>query len=423
MINFDRIFLSKFGKKLNKTLNKNMNSKLPSDYKSVLDINSRKRYKISPDSYLNNSGLEIDIKQSLSQRIEEAKIENFIKQLSRTPKEIKEQQRDYISKLRGFQNYKEEISKKLQQKVKAEKILKYKKNLDKYEFNKFCLDYKYLFNSTKNYYLNELKKNQEIEFETKKKKIKFSHNIRKDLLDKIINSKNNISIEKTKSNSDIFMKNETVGKKQIQINKNKRKTPNYKNKENIENKENIDISNHFQLQNISYNKEKNKYKNIINKNLSFCEITKKTKKYHKKWNSMNNLVPFGKISGRIDLKRYINENKIYRRTKYYSSNYSSIKKDTSKTFVHYGNNSNEELHNLKIRSTRKLIYNLNYILNSSDSTNYNVIDIIKKEKEKKNLKKLQKLKDIFGQYYILFDQNNINNEKISPKGDKFKIKI
>ena len=138
---------------------------------------------------------------------------------------------------------------------------------------------------------------------------------------------------------------------------------------------------------------------------------------------MNNLVPFGKISGRIDLKRYINENKIYRRTKYYSSNYSSIKKDTSKTFVHYGNNSNEELHNLKIRSTRKLIYNLNYILNSSDSTNYNVIDIIKKEKEKKNLKKLQKLKDIFGQYYILFDQNNINNEKISPKGDKFKIKI
>ena len=81
MINFDRIFLSKFGKKLNKTLNKNMNSKLPSDYKSVLDINSRKRYKISPDSYLNNSGLEIDIKQSLSQRIEEAKIENFINNL------------------------------------------------------------------------------------------------------------------------------------------------------------------------------------------------------------------------------------------------------------------------------------------------------------------------------------------------------
>ena len=88
------------------------------------------------------------------------------------------------------------------------------------------------------------------------------------------------------------MKNETVGKKQIQINKNKRKTPNYKNNENIENKENIDISNHFQLQNISYNKEKNKYKNIINKNLSFCEITKKEygrlahliDSHPKKWN-------------------------------------------------------------------------------------------------------------------------------------------
>ena len=114
---------------------------------------------------------------------------------------------------------------------------------------------------------------------------------------------------------------------------------------------------------------------------------------------MPKTISFDKIVGRYDQdnkKRKIAE---LDRIKEYSPNFDLVENNSKRSLVNYGKSKEIILKNLKINSTRKLISNLHNLVNNLNS--YSVIDIIKKDKQKRKEEKISKLKEKFGQFYEL----------------------
>ena len=146
---------------------------------------------------------------------------------------------------------------------------------------------------------------------------------------------------------------------------------------------------------------------IKNKNMDLNEsndikkVPTKLCKYKKKWDQKKSLL-FHKIVGRYD--EHAKKNREILGVRSYFPNYNSIFVDNSKSFVNYGKNKDIQLKNLKIDTTRKLITNWHNLMHSP-SDSYIVMDIISKEKQKKKEIKINKLKEIFGQYYEKITKN------------------
>ncbi len=130
-------------------------------------------------------------------------------------------------------------------------------------------------------------------------------------------------------------------------------------------------------------------------------------KYKKKWDSPKSVL-FDKVVGRYDLghKRFTE----IKGTQNYFPNYNAIYSDNNKSYVHYGKNKEVLFKNLKVELTRKLICNSHNLMNSQTNS-YNVIDLIKKHKQKVKQEKLNKLKEKYGPYYEFIEKIK-KNEKI-----------
>lgn len=128
------------------------------------------------------------------------------------------------------------------------------------------------------------------------------------------------------------------------------------------------------------------------------ENTRKLIKYQKKWNLPKTII-FDKIVGRYDKDN--KKGKIFEldRIKEYSPNFDLVENNSKRSLVNYGKSKEMMLKNLKINSTRKLISNLHNLVKNPNS--YSVIDIIKRDKEKRKEEKICKLKEKFGQFYEL----------------------
>ena len=129
------------------------------------------------------------------------------------------------------------------------------------------------------------------------------------------------------------------------------------------------------------------------------ETTRKLIKYQKKWN-LPKTVSFDKIVGRYDKDNKKAKVAELSRVKQYSPNFDSIEHNYKKSLVNYGKSKEIIFKNFKINSTRKLISNLHNLVNKPCNS-YSVIDIIKKDKQKRKEEKINKLKEKFGQFYKL----------------------
>ena len=128
------------------------------------------------------------------------------------------------------------------------------------------------------------------------------------------------------------------------------------------------------------------------------ENTRKIIKYQKKWNLPKTII-FDKIVGRYDKDNKKGKIFEFDRIKEYSPNFDLVENNSKRSLVNYGKSKEMMLKNLKINSTRKLISNLHNLVKNPNS--YSVIDIIKRDKEKRKEEKICKLKEKFGQFYEL----------------------
>ena len=197
-------------------------------------------------------------------------------------------------------------------------------------------------------------------------------------------------INKSKSNNLVLKNNRDLSPIKKNINK---KALNLQL--NSDNKNTIKRSiSTFVKRKISNSKENDNSNNITKQ-----ETTRKIINYQKKWN-LPKSIAFDKIVGRYDKdnkKRKIAE---LDGIKQYSPNYDLVENSSKKSLVNYGKTKEIILKNLKINSTRKLISNFHNLVNSPCNS-YSVIDIIKRDKQKRKEEKINKLKEKFGQFYEL----------------------
>lgn len=246
---------------------------------------------------------------------------------------------------------------------------------------------KSLTNRTKNKILSPKSQIQLFNIKLKKKKKNFLINTK----NKYIQIKQKISpINNFSNNSNIlsnFDKSEIPIKEDINKNKSNSKI-------NLFNKKMIRRSISSFILNNDENISLNDYSNIMKK------VPNKLIKYQKRWNSPKAIL-FDKIVGRYDenQKKKLREIK---GIKSYFPNYNSILVNHNKSFVKYGKNKEIALKNLKIDTTRKLISNYYNLIHSS-SNSYIVMDIIKKENQKRKEEKINKMKEKYGLFYELVD--------------------
>ena len=241
-------------------------------------------------------------------------------------------------------------------------------------------------NNSCNNLLSNKEKNALINLKIKKNIISFLLNRKNKSID--ING-NFPFINKSKSNNLLFKNNRDLSPIKKNINK---KALNLELNSEIKKNIKRSISSFVKRKNIN-SKDNDNTDRIIKQ-----ENKRKLIKYKKKWN-LPKTISFDKIVGRFDKdnkKRKIAE---LDRIKEYSPNFDLVENNSKRSLVNYGKSKEIILKNLKINSTRKLISNLHNLVNNLNS--YSVIDIIKKDKQKRKEEKISKLKEKFGQFYEL----------------------
>jgi len=378
--------LSKYMEKQKKL--KKLYTKLPPNY--ISPFKSKKV--IESYCYLNKDGTRSeDINHK---KHEEFLLSQFIKKLSRTNKEIEKERYDYLKKLKYYNGDNEEsIELKKQQRI--ENVLMNKKLENLLDLRKYKLNFE--------------KKRKEID---KKDSIINNNNINS-------NNEKNYFRQKVNKNAknrfNISSTNEKGDEKNDKINntKNTNNSGNTKNK--IRNNFSHSTSTYFSLNNKSKLNTDMKYKNKSaiklnikkedNKDLEKkYKIIKKIELYEKKWN-LPKCLSFNKNLGRNTFNGNSIRFKKVEEFRNYNPKYDYIFPNTNKNIVFYGNKGNYNIKNYKLMSTRKALckyINNNY---SFDDT-YNIMKIIKSEKEKKRLKKIERLKNISGQLNEYLNEKN-----------------
>ena len=361
---------------------KKLNSKLPDNYISPF----KRKKSIEPYCYLNKEGMkEENIK---SQRHDKFLLSQFLQKLSKTDKQIEKERKDYLNSLKYYNGETEKMIKlKNIERInniainrKLENLLDLRKYKLKYENNKRDIIYRNnnIFNIN-----NSNNKNEKMIFMKKFiRPIKLTSRLTKRRKFDIINKNDDIT------NNDLnFPKTPSRNNNSNRCSNNSLSTYlSFKKKleeKNLSNDKNNSINNLKEKNPYSkyiINKENNKEKNI-NKNSIIS--------YEKKWNSPKSF-NFNKILGRDEKKEGSFKFKRFEEFRFYNPNYESIYPNSKKNIVLYDKSSKINFNKYKIISTRKTIYN--YInKNYSFDDNYNIMNIIKLEKEKKK-NKIDKLK-------------------------------
>ena len=414
-------YLSLFGK--------NMKKSEKIKLKELLKKNEESQNNIIIDSYIDKNGIQ---KKSNHQLKKEKKIfKSFFEKMYNNKKKVKETKGTYFSKIKGYKNAEEEKQIKERRKKRFREIISLKKRRDYLESNKiihnFSISLNKKFNSLKARKTNRILNisNEKTNTNTNRTKISIlsarepNHNINQNqihLFNIKFKKKKFNSLSSNKKNilqiSDKYSKIRNNSNKNININNSGIIWNNVKSLSPIKKKidknilvSKIDASNLYNKKQIKRCSSslliKNNKKMDLNESNDIKKVHTKLCKYQKKWDQKKSLL-FNKIVGRYD--EHDKKDRKIRGARSYFPNYNSIFVDNSKSFVNYGKNKDVLLKNLKIDNTRKLITNWHNLMHSP-SDSYIVMDIIRKEKQKKKEVKINKLKEKFGQYYEIITKN------------------
>ena len=304
-------------------------------------------------------------------------LNNFMDFLSRSNKQIENDRKEYLDRLKHFHGESDEVI-KLKQKKRCENVKLYQRLNDLLEFGQ-----------------------QKVRIGKKRKRIE-------DKTDNVNKSGNN-----DKKNKIRIRINKSVINRSKEFNKsmNNKYLKFDKNKLNESSKRALRISNHRPLlKNFSsnYNNKIRLIKKIQDdkQNEKIIKMNiKKTHLYKKQWNKSKGFF-FKKFLGRNSTNP--NKFRIIIREKDYSPKYDYILPNTSRRIVCYDDKGYFNLNEYKKLSTKKAIFNC-FNNNDSYDENYNIMNLINKEKEKIRIKKQEKLNDI-NIYNIVSDYLNRKKE-------------
>ena len=324
---------SEIGKAFSELFNKkkNLKKKIENNYES--------------DYYLDEKGNKITNK-GLNYELKQKKLNDFLKDLSRSDKDINESRKKYLNKLiSNKKKYSFQIEKEYYENKRKERI---KKILEQRKKN-----YSLIFSPNYNTIFPSIHVTVFPKFERINKNKSQSN---------LINDKKN-DLLSTSTKSFTITKN-TVKNNQL-----------YNQKNSIEINQNKVKIKKIKFQNLNFNKTINENKNFMTK--SFEKKTHNSRIIKK---SKSTEIFFGK---KVSLKFRPLEALIN-----YCPKYDFIRVDTKKTFVHYGRDLEKDLKNKKIKMTKKKIFGADILNTISDQ--YEVINIcneekLKKEKNKQNV--------------------------------------
>ena len=188
-------------------------------------------------------------------------------------------------------------------------------------------------------------------------------------------SSDNLSLSNSKKNINITNENETIDKDIIN-----------KNKKILSSKSKSSQS--IFISNLDLRSARNSGKSRSPKN----------RKYRKKWN-LPKIIRFDKITGRYKENKNPIKFQAFERMYDYSPNYELLSFNDKKAYVRLGVEKKMQFKNYKINITRKYLCNHRNIINNSGDF-YNILKIIKEEKEKRDKikSKLEKKFNIVQEY-------------------------
>lgn len=128
------------------------------------------------------------------------------------------------------------------------------------------------------------------------------------------------------------------------------------------------------------------------------------KKYKKKWN-LPKIMSFDKITGRYKKNKNPIKFHEFERMYDYSPKYDVVKFNDQKVYLNLGLEKNIKFKNYKINITRKYLCNRRNLINSSGDY-YNILRVLKEEKEKKN-----KIKSELGKKFNIIEEYKYYNNK------------
>ena len=361
-------------------------SKLLSGYISPL----QSRHAIEPYNYINKDGMTAD--DCFKRKREDLLLNDFINNLSKSDKQIKEERKEYLNKLKYF-NYESEEAIKLKKLKRQENVLLYRKLNFLLDLRKFKVKYdlikrkisKNLSNNSINIRNDSHKKNNEKDL--------LKHKIKKNIFNKIKMPNKNIKDTMNKTRNEKEKVHQSMKTPLNTIQMNSLSINSCSSNYTLSNRINrilstIAIKEKSQIENASLMKEK--LENLKSKS----KIIKKIDLYKKKWN-LPKCINFGKSVGRIHLNKSCKE---YERIKdTITPKYSYIFPNTNGKIVFYGNNN--DLNKYKKISTKKALFN--YINNNQFfDENYNIMNIVNSESQKSSDKnvKLKSISNLISEY-------------------------
>lgn len=135
--------------------------------------------------------------------------------------------------------------------------------------------------------------------------------------------------------------------------------------------------------------------------------------YNKKWN-LPKVISFDKITGRYKDNKNPIKHHYFERMYDYNPNYDLILSNDRKAYVNMGNDDKNKFKNYKINMTRKYLCNQKNIINNAGDY-YNILNVIKEEKEKKKKMKakiLEKQFNFLEEFNLLINKNKNNSKNI-----------
>ena len=382
----------------------------PANYSSPF----RSKKVIEPYYYISKEGIKLD--DYKEQRHEKFLLSKFIKELSKTNKELEKERKNYLNKLKYY-NGENEKSIKLKKLERFNNLSISRKvgNILDLSRHKLKLENKRkemrLFNNIDsssisnviNYYKNE--KNifrQKFKFNNKQKYLQLkTPKIDKNEIYKTIRNKKieKITFSSRNNNTKFFFNNSAST--YFSLNNLKKNTFGIINKNRTSNLNNS-------KDNIKDNNRDNS-KDNINENIK--ENIKKNTSYEKKWN-LPKCFNFNKILGRNPENKDSIRLKKCKEMRIYNPNYDYMIPHSDKRRIYFDNKEIIDFNIFKAVSTRKTI--CNYInKNYSFDDNYNIINIINLEKEKKKKIKKEKIKNIIGNFYEYLKYKKSFNDEIN----------
>ena len=202
-----------------------------------------------------------------------------------------------------------------------------------------------------------------------------------------LNNKNSSKINSAKSNPNINIKKKNLSSGDLSFSSDSKQNINNILKDNENFDINIDINKYHKKKKIFSSKSKSSHSIV----LSHLELSsrhsgkerKKTKQksYRKKWN-LPKIVRFDKITGRYKENKNPIKFKAFERMFDYSPNYELVCFNDKKAYVQMSKEKKTKFKNYKINITRKYLCNSRNLINNSGDF-YNILKVIREEKEKK----------------------------------------